>query len=83
MDSEIWKTLSSLPTCKEHNSTGVGETQLSRSNSQNHRTKKGKGKEEKRRKRKVRGRRQSAATISLDNGLKFKEEVDLVIQRMK
>ena len=45
--------------------------------------KKGRGEEEKRRKRKVRGRRQSAATISLDNEVKIKEEVDLVIQRMK
>ena len=43
----------------------------------------GRREKEKRRRRKVRGRRQSAATISLDNGLKFKEEVDLVIQRMK
>ena len=26
MDSEIWKTISSLPTCKEYNSSGVGKT---------------------------------------------------------
>ena len=25
MDSEIWKTISSLPTCKEYNSSGVGK----------------------------------------------------------
>ena len=26
MDSEIWKTIPSLPTCKKFDSSGVGET---------------------------------------------------------